>query len=418
MRVELLTTGSELLLGQVVNTHTTWLGQQLFGLGLRLACQTTVPDGPDIGEAVRASVLRGTEVLLITGGLGPTGDDLTRECCAELCAAPLEENAEVLSSMRERLERRGIALRDNMRRQALVPRGAEVLPNGQGTAPGLVFPPQLTAACGGTPGWWFLLPGPPRELRPMFLHEVRPRLDQLVPAAERRQQHLYRVCGLGESAVEERIGRRIQDEGCLEVGYCARPNEVDLRLIGAAEDLARWQEAVRDSLGAHLFAEGDVSMEERVVALLTARSATVATAESCTGGLLANRFTDVPGASAVFQAGFVVYSNEAKQRELGVSAELIAREGAVSAAVAGALARGARRVAGTTYALATTGIAGPGGGTADKPVGTVFFGLAGPDDYLETWGACYPMDRVAFKQTATQTALQALRQLLEHDSPA
>lgn len=415
MRVELLTTGSELLLGQVLNTHTTWLGQKLFPLGLRLAWQSTVPDGPPIAQAVQASVLRGTEILLITGGLGPTGDDLTRECCAEICGLPLEENAGVLAAMRERLGRRSIEVRANMLRQALVPCGAEVLPNHHGTAPGLYFPPALTASCGGPPAHWFLLPGPPRELHPMVLEEVLPRLSALIPRAARHQQRLYRVCGMGESAVEERIGRRIQDEGIIEVGYCARPNEVDLRLIGPGDALQRWDGLVREELGKHLFAEGDISMEERIVALLTERRATVATAESCTGGLLASRLTDVPGSSGVFQAGYVVYSNEAKERELGVPADLLRDHGAVSAAVAGALARGARRAAGTTWALSTTGIAGPGGASPGKPVGTVFFGLAGPGDGVKTWGACYPMERSAFKLTATQTALNALRQALESD---
>lgn len=398
-----------MLLGQVVNTHTSWLGRALFPCGLRLAMQTTVPDGSAIREAVCASVARGTDILLITGGLGPTSDDLTRECCAELCGIPLMENETVLSAMAERLARRGIPLRENMLRQALVPQGAEVLPNAHGTAPGLVFPPQLTQLAGARGAHWFLLPGPPRELQPMFLDHVLPRLQELVANHHPPVQRIYRVCGMGESEVELRIGRAIENEGRIEVGYCARPNEVDLRLIGPETEVLRWDAEVRRELGGALFAEGDATMEEQVVALLQKAGATVATAESCTGGLLAHRLTNVPGASAVFRAGFVVYSNEAKQRELGVDAELLQREGAVSAAVAGALAQGARRITGSTYALSTTGIAGPGGGSSSKPVGTIFFGLAGPDGTLKTWQACYPMSRLAFKETASQAALNALR---------
>jgi nicotinamide-nucleotide amidase len=414
MRAELINTGSELLLGNVVNTHLSWLGRELFPIGLRIARQTTVPDGSDIGDAITDSLARGTKILLVTGGLGPTGDDLTREICADLFHCPLEFHSAVLESIRERLARRNIELRENMKRQALVPSGAEVLPNAHGTAPGLYFSPECTASDTPVGTHLFLLPGPPRELHPMFLNEVVPRLRTVLAEAAQppRSMRIYRVCAMGESAVEEKIGKQIEEEGLVEVGYCARPNEVDLRLIGDDADIERWHTQILLALGENLFTFGEQSMEERVVSLLQSRALTVATAESCTGGLLAHRITNVPGASEVFHRGYVTYSNEAKETLLGVSADLLLREGAVSSAVAAAMAEGALLRSASDFALSTTGIAGPGGGSPAKPVGTVYFGLAEKGKPTLTWNACYPMDRESFKQVASQSALDKLRRRL------
>lgn len=415
MRVELINTGTELLLGNVVNTHLAWLGRELFPLGLRIARQITVPDGHDIAGALQESLQRQTDVLLVTGGLGPTGDDVTREICSDLFHAPLELHEEILEDIRTRLARRGIELRDNMKRQAFVPAGACVLANQHGTAPGLYFPASLTApvACsGGT--HIFLLPGPPRELHPMFQSCVVPVLRELLMAlrCDVPEMRVYRVCGMGESAVEEKVGKRIEEEGILEIGYCARPNEVDLRVIGPGEQINRWHEEILTAIGENLLCIGESSMEEKVVELLRERGVTLATAESCTGGLLAHRITNVPGASEVFLQGFVTYSNKAKEEHLGVDPDVIEREGAVSAKVAAAMAQGALDASGADFALSTTGIAGPGGGTPEKPLGTVFFGLAQKGRPVESWQACYPMDRESFKQVATQNVLNALRRKL------
>jgi nicotinamide-nucleotide amidase len=409
--IELINTGTELLLGNVVNTHLSWLGQQLFPLGLRLRRQATVPDGSAIRDALLEAMSRQTEVVLITGGLGPTGDDLTREICAELLGLPLEHNEEILEQIRERLGRRGIALRDNMKKQALVPRGAVVLPNRHGTAPGLY----LSAPAGDKSLHFFLLPGPPRELHPMFLDEVLPRLRELIAGrVEPRKMRIYRVIGMGESAVEETIGTAIEKEGRVEVGYCARPNEVDFRLIGQAEDLDAWQDRVLAALGPNFAGLGEEPLEATVVRLLRERGAQLATAESCTGGLLAHRLTNVPGASEVFWEGLVVYANEAKMTRLGVPAEIIEQHGAVSAPTARAMVAGLLQRPMIDFALSTTGLAGPGGGTPHKPVGTVFFGLGVRGHAPVAWQACYPMDRASFKQTASQTALDALRRFLQH----
>lgn len=409
--IELINTGTELLLGNVVNTHLSWLGRQLFPLGLRIGRQTTVPDGPAIREALLETMARRAEVILVTGGLGPTGDDLTREICAELFGLPLVLDEGVLASIRARLDRRGIALRENMKKQAFVPQGAVVLPNLNGTAPGLYLPP----AAGQTSPHVFLLPGPPRELQPMFTEEVRPRLGEITAGrVAAREMRVFRVIGMGESAVEEKIGSAIEAEGIVEVGYCARPNEVDFRLIGPAAALDRWQEPVLNALGPHLAGLGEEPLEAVVVRLLRERGAILATAESCTGGLLAHRLTNVPGASEVLHEGLVTYANEAKTFRLGVPLEVIATHGAVSAQTARAMVAGLLRRDGIDLAISTTGLAGPGGGSPAKPVGTVFFGFGVRGREPVSWRACYPMDRESFKQTATQTALDALRRYLQH----
>lgn len=406
MKVEIINTGTELLLGNVVNTHTALFGKGLFPLGLRIARQLTVPDGPAIRDALIEALGR-CDVLLVTGGLGPTSDDVTREITAQLLGLPLEENAEVLQSIKDRCERRGFAFQARMGRQAMVPVGAEVLPNAFGTAPGLYFPPQDTPSL-STPHI-FLLPGPPRELEPMFTSYVLPVLVAQIGRAPDIVCRTYRCVGLGESMLEERIGLRLSVVADLEIGYCARPNEVDFRLIGRVTLLESLDAEIRSVIGDALIATDDGRLEDLVVELLRAKKATLATAESCTGGLLAHRITNVPGASEVFLEGWVTYANSAKSELLGIPAELIDAKGAVSAEVAGAMAENARSIADADFAMATTGIAGPGGGSDEKPVGTVFLALARRGKDPIVWRECFPTDRETFKQVATQAVLNRLR---------
>ena len=406
MIVEVLNTGTELLLGEVVNTHAAWIGQRLFPLGLRISRQTTVPDGGAIRDALIESFGR-ADIVLVTGGLGPTTDDITREIVAELLGLRLVEDASVRASITARLEARRITLRERMLRQTMVPEGATVLPNGNGTAPGL-YVPAITAPSSATPHL-FLLPGPPRELKPMFERSVLPLLSELCGGIALRACRIFRVVGMGESEVEEAIGLQLTADPLLEVGYCARPNEVDLRIIGSPAALDAAEPAILQALGDRLVSRQGEGIEEWVVARLSALRRTVATAESCSGGLLAHRLTNVPGASDIYCHGFVTYSNAAKTSDLGVDAELISANGAVSSPVAVAMAEGALGKAGSDYALALTGIAGPGGGTPAKPVGLVFIALARRGK--ETlWREChFSTDRETFKQLATQSALDMLR---------
>ena len=236
MNVEVLNTGTELLLGSVTNTHLSYLGQQLFPLGLRIARQTTIPDGAPIREALLEAFGR-CDILIVTGGLGPTSDDITREITAELLGFRLVEDETVAQAITERLARRRILLRSRMLRQAMVPEGATVLPNSHGTAPGLYIAPVLTPAL-STPHL-FLLPGPPRELKPMFESCVRPILRGIRGDLNDEECRTYHIVGLGESVVEELIGMELSRRGDIEVGYCARPNEVDFRLIAPRAVLQR-----------------------------------------------------------------------------------------------------------------------------------------------------------------------------------
>ncbi len=405
MRVFVINTGTEILLGDVLNTHLTFIAREIFPLGLRVERQISVPDGDAIRDALSENFAK-ADLIFVTGGLGPTTDDITREITAELLGLELVLDPALEASITERLTTRGIRLTNRILRQAQVPRGALVLPNDNGSAAGLY----LAAGRNGgvaTPHL-FLLPGPPRELHPMFLLSVLPILQQIVSQERAVAYRNYRLVGMGESYVEEAVGAELLAIAGLELGYCARMGEVDLRVIGSVEMLEQADAIIRGRLENYIFTTERENLEAVIVRQLAAQKATLAVAESCTGGLLAHRLTNVPGASEVFLAGYVTYSNEAKVAALGVPAETIAEHGAVSEPVARAMAEGAREKSGATFALATTGIAGPGGGSEAKPVGTAYIALAGGGETVVKH-LLFPTDRETFKQLATQMALNLLR---------
>ena len=406
MRVLVINTGTEILLGDVVNTHLTFIAREIFPLGLRVERQVSVPDGTAIGDALSENLDR-VEIIFVTGGLGPTTDDITREITAELLGLELVRDPVLEEIITERLRTRGIRLTDRILRQAMVPRGAQVLPNDHGSAPGLYLAADLNPA--NSSPHLFLLPGPPRELEPMFLQSVQPILERVVKREEPIVYRNYRIVGMGESYVEEAVGRQLLAIAGLELGYCARMGEVDLRVIGSSTMLEEADAIVQAKLAKFIFSTQRDNLETVVVRQLAARKATLAVAESCTGGFLAHRLTNVPGASEVFLSGYITYSNEAKTAALGVPAALIAQHGAVSEPVARAMAEGAREKAGASFALATTGIAGPGGGTPEKPVGTAYVALAGGGETIVRH-LFFPTDRETFKQLATQMSLNLLRE--------
>jgi nicotinamide-nucleotide amidase len=414
MVVELINTGSELMLGRVLNTHQQWLCRQLADLGYEVSRQVAVPDaGAQIQQAVREALAR-ADLVITTGGLGPTSDDLTRELIAELFGKKLREDASVLAHIEEFFKIRNRAMPERVRVQAQVPDGAIVLSNPHGTAPGLAVKVEPNAfRTGGAASWVVLLPGPPRELRPMFSDSVVPLLRRELPRPTTFVCSTLRTAGIGESLVQERIAGPLATliGAGLELGYCARPGQVDVRLAARgpeAERLVReGEQIVRAQLQTHIFASGDEELAAVIVRHLTARKKTLALAESCTGGLIAHELTNVPGASAVLLAGVVAYSNEAKQKLLGVSGATLEQHGAVSEAVAREMAKGVKARLGADYAVSVTGIAGPGGGTEAKPVGTVFIGVAGPFETVVE-KQFNPYDRETFKQV---TALQALEML-------
>jgi nicotinamide-nucleotide amidase len=437
VNIELVNTGSELLLGRVLNTHQQWLSRRLADLGHLVSRQVAVPDTAQaIQQAAREALAR-ADLVIITGGLGPTSDDITRELIAELLSRKLVRDEAVLAHIKSFFAARNRPMPANNEVQAMVPEGATVLSNPNGTAPGLAMevasdvwrlatqgatagssrPPSASTQSRSRKKWLIMLPGPPRELRPMFDAAVAPLLQREFPLDAPLVCRTLRTAGLGESVIQEKIQPALAAfvAAGLEVGYCARVGEVDVRLAargsGAENIVGAAEGVVCKILGGNIFGFDDETIEMVVVRRLTELKMTVALAESCTGGGMANRLTNVPGASAVFAGGVVAYSNEVKEQFLGVRAGTLKQHGAVSEAVAREMAEGARAKFNTDFAIAVTGIAGPGGGMPEKPVGTVFIALAGGfGTAVERRLNAY--EREGFKQLTIQQALEMLRQKL------
>jgi nicotinamide-nucleotide amidase len=408
VRIEILNTGTELLLGTTLNTHGKWIGEELFKLGFRVQRLTTVPDGDAITQALRECVSR-ADVVLVTGGLGPTSDDLTREAAAEVLGAELIEDEAAMRSLEAFFAVRNKVMAEVNRKQAQVLVGADVLPNANGTAPGIYVPPRLNGAANCAV---FLLPGPPRELYPMFREEVSPRLVALAGLAQPPGMLEMKIAGVGESDLQQEIDAKLAEVPGLEVGYCARMGEVVLRLIGDPGAVNAGRDIAIASFEKQIFSEDGSSLEATIVRLLTESGLKLTTAESCTGGQISNRITDVPGSSAVFTHGFVTYANEAKRDILGVPQALLDEHGAVSEPVAKAMAEGALRISGSDIAVAVTGIAGPDGGTPDKPVGTVWIAWAAKDKPTVAVRQIHPRNRKDFKWATSQSALDGVRRLV------
>ncbi|MBI4391210.1 MAG: competence/damage-inducible protein A [candidate division NC10 bacterium] len=410
MNAEILTVGTELLLGQIVDTNAAFVAERLAEAGIDVYCKTTVGDNAARIEAALRQALGRAQVVLCTGGLGPTEDDLTRDVVAAVTGRPLRLDPAVLAQIQARFARRGIPMPKSNERQAQVPEGAEVLENPRGTAPGLLLrlPPDRTV---------ILVPGVPAEMRPMVTEMVLPRLREAYGLRGRIRSRVLRTVGVSESRVNELLGD-LWEERNPTIALLARSGEIHVRITAKAEteeELARLLDAreaqVRERLGDILFGRDEEGLEVVVGRLLTERGLSLAVAESCTGGLLAHRITNVPGSSAYFERGAVTYSNRAKTALLGVPDELIAAKGAVSAEVAAAMAEGMRERAGTDLAVAVTGIAGPGGGTAEKPVGLTYVALAHASG-VEAHEFRFFTDRDLNKQRAAQTALDLVRRHL------
>ena len=404
MRVELINTGSELMLGFTANSHLTYIARQLAGIGLRLDRQVTVADDRAEMRAAMQEALRRSDVLIITGGLGPTSDDFTRDIVAELLGRKLVRDEAVAAHIAERLRQRQIRLPESIYVQALVPAGAQVLPNRHGTAPGLAMDQDGKLI--------LLLPGPPRELKPMFDEYVLPVLRKHFGAQARFDCRTFKAVGLAESMVEAKVAPALADLEDIELGYSAKMGEVEVRIISHLPATAEeGEKRIRAALANHIYGTGDDRLEEIVVKLLAAAHRTIAIAESCTGGMIANRITNVSGSSEVFVNGCVTYSNESKVRLLGVREETLKARGAVSEEVAREMAEGIRTRSGTDFGVSTTGIAGPTGGTPEKPVGLVYIGLATPGR-TEVQRHVLAFDRETFKFFVSQYALDTIRREL------
>ncbi len=381
---EILCVGTELLLGDIVNTNAAYLSRKLAELGICVYHQSVVGDSAErLTEALSLALSR-ADLVVTSGGLGPTYDDLTRETVAAAFGLPLDKDERVLDGIRTYFDRMGRVMTANNERQAMVPRGATVLQNTQGTAPGLIVCDEKKSKT------VLLLPGPPRELEPMFERSAMPYLRKRSDCVLiSKNVHIF---GMGESAVENELkDMMVEGHNPTIAPYC-KAGEVRLRVTARAEDeqtaQALCDKAISDILasrvGSCVYAvrdarEGECTMEQVVVQRLIAAGKTVATAESCTGGLVAKRLTDVAGSSAAVKGGLVTYTNEMKTALLGVLPETLAAHTEYSKQVAAEMARGARLRTGADIAVSTTGLAGPGGGTEACPVGTVFVGISTPE---------------------------------------
>lgn len=423
VQAAVVTVGDELLLGQTVDTNAAWLGRELASLGIPVARRWTVgDDADDIRSAVTAA-MGGADLVLVTGGLGPTPDDFTRDVVAEMLGRPLVEDPEILEAMRRRYRERGTGeLPEINRRIAQVPRGARKLANPHGTAPGLVLEGGDAHGPRGAHGTLVVLfPGVPRELRGIFQGAftdfVRERFgDELPPV----HLHVVHTAGIAESRLSEQTAERLP-EGTAPAGLAFLPDigGVDVRFtfIGvageeAARHVRRLEAELRDVLSPWRFECASGDLAEAVADALRERRKVLAVAESCTGGLVSKRLTDFSGASDVLAGGVIAYANEVKSSQLGVDPALIARDGAVSEAVARQMAVGVARLLGADAGVGVTGVAGPTGGTDEKPVGTVWYAAA-VDGRSAARVERFPGDRQAVRERAAQAALFLLLRLLD-----
>jgi len=409
MRAILINTGTELLLGDVQDAHLAFIAREILPLGLRIDERRTVPD-TDVIHRTLAELFPHCEILFVTGGLGPTTDDITREMVAESLGLELYQDPQLLAWLQQRLHVRGIKWTAGIAKQADVFPGARILPNENGSASGFYLKANINPNIPSP--HLFVLAGPPRDLQPFFRTFAMSILNSIVEVPLPVERRSYSIAGVGESLVEKAIGEKVLAIPGIELGYCARPGEVEVRIIGQPDAIRTADAVIRAELGISIFSDNDEALEEVVVKLLKQQNETLATGESCTGGLIANKITNVSGASEVFVAGYVTYANSAKSDVLGVDPKLIKKHGAVSEAVARAMAEGAHTRAASKHGLATTGIAGPTGGSADKPVGTIYIALASGDSDTVVRKFVFPTDRETFKQLAAQTALDLLRRRL------
>jgi nicotinamide-nucleotide amidase len=406
MNAEIIAVGSELLTPYRLDTNSLWLTDELNKIGVRVIHKAVVGDARDEMRSSFRHALDRADLIIASGGLGPTDDDRTRETVAELLGRKLHLDEAIVREIQERFRRFARTMPEINKRQAMVPEGATVLPNPRGTAPALWIEADGHIIV--------LLPGVPHELKSIFETEVRPRLAK-ISGDERLFTRDLRTTGLGESDVETRVRPLYQLYPDTETTILAAPTGTQLHPRTWSRDAAKAEKLLDEiiermalALGEHLYSTKGERLEEVVARVLTENRATIAVAESCTGGMLAERLTNVPGSSSYFLGGVICYSNDLKTTFVGVPQNLIEAKGAVSSEVALALADGIRKRTGATLGVGVTGVAGPGGGTPEKPVGLVHIGLAdehGPRERAYR----FPGDRERIRQFASQAALDAVR---------
>jgi nicotinamide-nucleotide amidase len=413
-QAEVLTIGDELLRGEIVDSNKSFLSDRLLSLDVETRFHASVRDEPeDMIDAFRRAAGR-SDVVLVSGGLGPTRDDLTVEVLAQTFGRELVLDEPSLAGIEAFFARFGRTMAANNAKQAWFPEGAEVLPNPIGTAPGCLFEVEETL--------FFCMPGVPREMQRMMEEQVLPRIAARSEGGAVVRAALLRTFGMGESNLDDAL-RDFAKDGEVTLGFRTAFPDNYLRPVVRAESsqeadakLARACAAIRERLGVLVYGEGDETLEAVVGGLLRERGASVAVAESCTGGMLGERITAVPGSSDYFLGGVVAYANAAKTALLGVSEEVLASEGAVSEATARAMAEAVRARFGASFGVATTGISGPGGGSEEKPVGLVWVAVAGPEG-TDARDFVFPFDRERHRKLTTQVGLDWIRRLLLGEEP-
>jgi len=411
LQAEVISTGTEILLGYIVNTDAQYLSRELARLGIEVTLHTVVGDDREIMKSALRDALKRVDLVFTTGGLGPTSDDITKEVVAEVLGRPIVLDEESLKAMEAFFAAQGKGLPEAVVRQAYFPAGARVLPNPVGTAPGAIIQVDGKAIV--------ILPGPPRELRAMFTTSVVPYLEALPGRGPVLYVRVYKLTSIPEYAVHDAL-RDLAATTNPTLGFLARPGEVHVRVTaraGTAEEARKLVDLtgaeIYRRLGEYVFATDDEKIEATVGTLLQKCGLTLSVAESCTAGLLGGRITNVPGSSAYFLGGVIAYSNELKERILGVPRETLDRCGAVSEETAVAMVRGVCALTGADIGLAVTGVAGPGGGTSEKPVGLVYIALAA-EQHLDCRRFVLPGHRGAVREGTVNTALNMLKRYLEN----
>ena len=372
MIVELISVGTEILLGNIVNTNAAYLSEKCAALGLSCYYQDVVGDNEErLCDTIRMALSR-ADILLLSGGLGPTQDELTKEAAAKVMGKPLYLHEESRAALQKFFEERGMEITDNNWKQAMMPEGCIVVDNPNGTAPGVIMAENGKHV--------ILMPGPPNEMIPMFETSIIPYLSRLQSGVIFSQT--VKVCGIGESKVETLVKDLIEGQTNPTIATYAKTGEVHLRVTARAEDEKGARKLVKPVVkdlkarfGGHIYTTDDeVTLEKAIVDLLLANKLTISTVESCTGGLLAARLINVPGVSEVFKSGYITYSNKAKRRLLGIKKNTLLKHGAVSKEIAKEMVKGAALISKADVAVSVTGIAGPDGGSEEKPVGLVYIG--------------------------------------------
>jgi len=411
MTAEILAVGTELLLGDTLNSNAQYLSKELAGLGVSVYHHSVVGDNPERLEKAFADAFSRADMVITSGGLGPTQDDLTKEIGAKYFGKKLVMDEDALKTLESFFTRTGRVMTENNRKQAMMPEGATLIPNNNGTAPGCMINDE---ASGKT---LIMLPGPPRELNPMFEEHV-------VPFIRERTDGMYvsrvlRLCGVGESTAEDMIKDIIENQTNPTIAPYAKLNELTFRITASAKtekDAHELMEPIVSELykrfGDNIYGEGNhLSLAEVVIKRLVEKNMTIAVAESCTGGMLAAALVDIAGSSEALLEGFVTYSNEAKVKRLGVSQDTLDNHGAVSAECASEMALGVARESGADVGIAITGIAGPGGATKDKPVGLVYIAIC-IDGKVDVKEFKYTGNRQRIRGRAVMASLDMIRRAL------